>query len=78
MFRFAVLLLPVVAVAGAIIALFRHRSPWVAARGWWLVWPLLAVELVVLDAVPVAAVVLVVGAALYALDATGRLPSLYR
>ena len=78
MFRFAVLLLPVVVVAAAIIGILRHRSPWVAARGWWLVWPLLAVELVVLDAVAVAVVVLVVGAALDALDAAGRLPSPYR
>ena len=72
--RFAVLVLPAVLVAGVIIGLGRRRSPWLATRGWWLVWPLLAVELALLDAALIGLVVLLVGAVVYALDRRGWSP----
>jgi len=75
--RFSALLLPVALATLLIVAVGRRRSRWIDRRGGWLVWPLLALEVLVLGWPVLAAGVLAVGGGLYALDVRGVLPAPY-
>ena len=80
MIRGAGLVLVAAAVTACVLALLRAALPasssaraWVDERGWWLVWPVVAVELAVFGTWWLGVGALVAGALAYWLDTNGRL-----
>jgi hypothetical protein len=77
--RGAALVLVAAIPTGLLLLLLKGALPasparaWIDERGWWLVWPVVALELAMVGTWWLGLAALVVGVAAYWLDTTGRL-----